>query len=61
MSQPRSRILTRSTLQFYAIEITRNRLGLNDAAHEEAKANAEKEAKEKEVKATKAGKKTEKS
>jgi len=43
-------------IQFYAIEITRNRLGLNDRAHEVAKANAEKEAKEKEAKGTKAGK-----
>ena len=34
--------------QFYAIEIARNRLGLNDRAHEMAKEEAEKEAKEKE-------------
>jgi len=45
-------------IQFYAIEITRNRLGLNDVAHEEAKANAEKEAKEKEVKARKKAEKS---
>lgn len=44
--------------QFYAIEIARNRLGLNDGAHEIAKADAEKEAKEKAEKAAKkAGKK----
>ncbi|KAI0265299.1 polysaccharide biosynthesis-domain-containing protein [Gloeopeniophorella convolvens] len=30
-------------IQFYAIEITRNRLGLNDAAHEIAKEDARKE------------------
>ncbi|KAK0205544.1 DUF757-domain-containing protein [Desarmillaria ectypa] len=30
-------------IQFYAIEISRNRLGLNDAAHEVAKVSAEKE------------------
>jgi len=30
-------------MQFYAIEIARNRLGLNDGAHEVAKADAEKE------------------
>ncbi|KIM82720.1 hypothetical protein PILCRDRAFT_70144 [Piloderma croceum F 1598] len=35
-------------LRFYAIEIARNRLGLNDRAHEMAKEEAEKEAKEKE-------------
>jgi hypothetical protein len=34
--------------QFYAIEIARNRLGLNDRAHEMAKEEGEKEAKEKE-------------
>ncbi|KAK0499012.1 DUF757-domain-containing protein [Armillaria luteobubalina] len=36
-----TKILTR--IQFYAIEISRNRLGLNDAAHEVAKVSAEKE------------------
>ncbi|KAL0565621.1 hypothetical protein V5O48_016403 [Marasmius crinis-equi] len=35
-------------IQFYAIEISRNRLGLNDQAHEIAKAEAEKERAEKE-------------
>ncbi|KAF9262793.1 DUF757-domain-containing protein [Marasmius fiardii PR-910] len=35
-------------IQFYAIEISRNRLGLNDKAHEIAKAEAEKERLEKE-------------
>ncbi|KAE9405586.1 DUF757-domain-containing protein [Gymnopus androsaceus JB14] len=35
-------------IQFYAIEISRNRLGLNEKAHELAKAEAEKEKKEKE-------------
>jgi len=45
-------------IQFYAIEIARNRLGLNDGAHEIAKADAEKEAKEKAEKdAKKAAKK----
>ncbi|KAG7096034.1 hypothetical protein E1B28_006715 [Marasmius oreades] len=43
-------------IQFYAIEIARNRLGLNDKAHEIAKAEAEKERLEKE----KAEKKTKK-
>ncbi|KAK7442052.1 hypothetical protein VKT23_016327 [Stygiomarasmius scandens] len=37
-------------IQFYAIEIARNRLGLNDKAHELAKAEAEKERLEKEKK-----------
>lgn len=46
------------SFQFYAIEIARNRLGLNDGAHEIAKADAEKEAKEKAEKdAKKAAKK----
>ncbi|KAJ3982950.1 DUF757-domain-containing protein [Lentinula detonsa] len=35
-------------IQFYAIEISRNRLGLNDKAHELAKEEAEKERLEKE-------------
>ncbi|THU97523.1 DUF757-domain-containing protein [Dendrothele bispora CBS 962.96] len=35
-------------IQFYAFEIARNRLGLNDKAHELAKAEAEKEKLEKE-------------
>ncbi|EEB95228.1 hypothetical protein MPER_05836, partial [Moniliophthora perniciosa FA553] len=35
-------------IQFYAIEISRNRLGLNDKAHEIAKAEAAKEKAEKE-------------
>ncbi|KAJ7856553.1 DUF757-domain-containing protein [Mycena leptocephala] len=35
-------------IQFYAIEIARNRLGLNDAAHELAKAEAAKERAQKE-------------
>ncbi|KAJ7337502.1 DUF757-domain-containing protein [Mycena albidolilacea] len=35
-------------IQFYAIEIARNRLGLNDAAHELAKAEAAKEKAQKE-------------
>ncbi|RDB17192.1 Protein PBDC1 [Hypsizygus marmoreus] len=40
-------------IQFYAIEIARNRLGLNDAAHEIAKAEAIKEAAKKEKEASK--------
>ncbi|KAG5637665.1 hypothetical protein H0H81_003686 [Sphagnurus paluster] len=45
-------------MQFYAYEIARNRLGLNDAAHEIAKEEAAKEAakKEKESKKKKGGK-----
>ncbi|KAG6836168.1 hypothetical protein H0H93_010716 [Arthromyces matolae] len=43
-------------LQFYAVEISRNRLGLNDKAHELAKAEAAKDAAKKEKEA-KAGKK----
>ncbi|OCH94652.1 DUF757-domain-containing protein [Obba rivulosa] len=35
-------------IQFYAFEIARNRLGLNDRAHELAKAEAEKEKEKKE-------------
>jgi len=42
-------------IQFYAIEISRNRLGLNDAAHELAKETARKEREKAEKK--KAGKK----
>ncbi|KAJ7614123.1 DUF757-domain-containing protein [Roridomyces roridus] len=44
-------------IQFYAIEIARNRLGLNDAAHELAKAEAVKEAEKKEKEAAAAAKK----
>ncbi|KAJ8487860.1 hypothetical protein ONZ45_g150 [Pleurotus djamor] len=44
-------------IQFYAYEICRNRLGLNDRAHELAKEEAEKERLEKE-KADKKGKKS---
>ncbi|KAJ6565471.1 DUF757-domain-containing protein [Mycena vulgaris] len=44
-------------IQFYAIEIARNRLGLNDAAHELAKAEAAKEKAAKEKEAAAAGKK----
>ncbi|KAI0074589.1 DUF757-domain-containing protein [Panus rudis PR-1116 ss-1] len=46
-------------IQFYAFEIARNRLGLNDKAHELAKAEAEKERikKEKEAKEKEKGKK----
>jgi len=40
-------------MQFYAIEIARNRLGLNDKAHEIAKAGAAKEKAEKEAKSKK--------
>ncbi|KAJ3565992.1 hypothetical protein NP233_g7282 [Leucocoprinus birnbaumii] len=40
-------------IQFYAIEISRNRLGLNDKAHEIAKAEAEKERLQKEKEAEK--------
>ncbi|KAF5373438.1 hypothetical protein D9615_009493 [Tricholomella constricta] len=40
-------------MQFYAIEIARNRLGLNDTAHEIAKAEAAKEAAKKEKEASK--------
>ncbi|KAK1225739.1 hypothetical protein PQX77_011300 [Marasmius sp. AFHP31] len=43
-------------IQFYAIEISRNRLGLNDKAHEIAKAEAEKEKAEKEKEAKGKGK-----
>lgn len=43
-------------IQFYAYEIARNRLGLNDKAHELAKEEAEKE-KIKEEKAKEKGKK----
>ncbi|KAJ7581251.1 DUF757-domain-containing protein [Mycena floridula] len=44
-------------IQFYAIEIARNRLGLNDAAHELAKEEAAKEkAEEEKKKGKKAGK-----
>lgn len=46
-----SLIFTVTRIQFYAFEIARNRLGLNDGAHEIAKAEAEKEAKEKVEKA----------
>ncbi|KAG2340411.1 DUF757-domain-containing protein [Suillus weaverae] len=42
-------------IQFYAIEIARNRLGLNDGAHEIAKADAEKERSKKERAAKKNG------
>ncbi|KAG6380364.1 polysaccharide biosynthesis-domain-containing protein [Boletus reticuloceps] len=48
-------------MQFYAIEIARNRLGLNDQAHEIAKADAEKERVKKEKAAATAGKKNGKS
>ncbi|KAF7366795.1 Duf757 domain-containing protein [Mycena sanguinolenta] len=41
-------------IQFYAIEIARNRLGLNDAAHELAKAEAAKERAQKEKEAKEA-------
>ncbi|KAJ6625071.1 DUF757-domain-containing protein [Mycena sp. CBHHK59/15] len=44
-------------IQFYAIEIARNRLGLNDAAHELAKAEAAKEAAAKEKEKAAAAKK----
>ncbi|KAI0293648.1 polysaccharide biosynthesis-domain-containing protein [Multifurca ochricompacta] len=45
-------------IQFYAIEISRNRLGLNDKAHEVAKEEARKEREEKEkAEKKKAGKK----
>ncbi|KAJ6588212.1 DUF757-domain-containing protein [Mycena capillaripes] len=44
-------------IQFYAIEIARNRLGLNDAAHELAKAEAAKEKAQKEKEAAAAAKK----
>ncbi|KAF8731528.1 hypothetical protein AX14_004729 [Amanita brunnescens Koide BX004] len=40
-------------IQFYAIEITRNRLGLNDRAHEIAKEEAAKEKAQKEREAAK--------
>jgi len=43
-------------MQFYAIEIAWNRLGLNDEIHKIAKAEAEKEAKKKEEEKAKAGK-----
>lgn len=43
-------------MQFYAFEIARNRLGLNDAAHELAKREAEKE-REREAKEKEKGKK----
>ncbi|KAL0945930.1 hypothetical protein HGRIS_012211 [Hohenbuehelia grisea] len=45
-------------IQFYAFEIARNRLGLNDKAHELAKAEAEKERLEKEKAEKKKAKKT---
>ncbi|KAI9567646.1 polysaccharide biosynthesis-domain-containing protein [Boletus coccyginus] len=48
-------------MQFLAIEITRNRLGLNDKAHENAKADVEKERVKKEKEAGKAVKKNGKS
>ncbi|KIK27241.1 hypothetical protein PISMIDRAFT_675106 [Pisolithus microcarpus 441] len=41
-------------MQFYAIEIARNRLGLNDTIHEIAKADAERELLKKEKEAAKA-------
>ncbi|KAI3611869.1 duf757 domain-containing protein [Moniliophthora roreri] len=44
-------------IQFYAIEISRNRLGLNDKAHELAKAEAAKEKAEKEKEKAQAEKK----
>ncbi|KAG8216230.1 polysaccharide biosynthesis-domain-containing protein [Butyriboletus roseoflavus] len=44
-------------MQFYAIEIARNRLGLNDKAHEIAKADAEKERLKKETEVAKPDKK----
>jgi len=44
------------THKFYAFEIARNRLGLNDKAHELAKKEAEKE-REKEAKEKEKGKK----
>ncbi|KAJ7764636.1 DUF757-domain-containing protein [Mycena maculata] len=44
-------------MQFYAIEIARNRLGLNDDAHELAKAEAAKEKAQKEKDAAAAAKK----
>ncbi|KAJ7719413.1 DUF757-domain-containing protein [Mycena metata] len=44
-------------IQFYAIEIARNRLGLNDAAHELAKAEAAKEKAQKEKEEAKEKKK----
>jgi len=46
-----TRIVTR--IQFYAFEIARNRLGLNDKAHELAKEEVEKEKSEKEKEAKK--------
>lgn len=48
-------------MQFYAIEIARNRLGLNDVAHELAKEHAAKEKAEKEQEALKQKKKATKS
>ncbi|TFL07438.1 DUF757-domain-containing protein [Pterulicium gracile] len=48
-------------IQFYAIEIARNRLGLNAEAHEIAKKEAEKERVQKEKDAAKANKKGKKS
>ncbi|KAG6885537.1 hypothetical protein C0993_000322 [Termitomyces sp. T159_Od127] len=45
-------------MQFYAIEISRNRLGLNDKAHEIAKEEAAKEAAKKEKEAKTSSKKT---
>ncbi|KAF8843494.1 DUF757-domain-containing protein [Paxillus ammoniavirescens] len=48
-------------MQFYAIEIARNRLGLNDGAHEIAKADAEKERLKQEKETIKAAKKNGKS
>ncbi|KAF8893086.1 polysaccharide biosynthesis-domain-containing protein [Infundibulicybe gibba] len=48
-------------IQFYAIEISRNRLGLNDGAHEIAKAEAAKEKAQKEKDLQKAKKKNGKS
>ncbi|KAF5372481.1 hypothetical protein D9758_005158 [Tetrapyrgos nigripes] len=48
-------------IQFYAIEIARNRLGLNDKAHEIAKVEAEKEKAQKEKDAEEANKKKKRS
>ncbi|KAG9310159.1 polysaccharide biosynthesis-domain-containing protein [Chiua virens] len=48
-------------MQFYGIEIARNRLGLNDKAHEIAKAEAETERLKKEKEAGKSSKKNSKS
>ncbi|KAF7293061.1 DUF757-domain-containing protein [Mycena indigotica] len=50
-------VLITAHLQFYAFEIARNRLGLNDTAHDLAKAEAAKEKAQKEKEAAAAEKK----